>query len=137
MSKAFTLNHLTEGIKDRNNSAEGQRRSIVLAAQGEAEAILARARASAAAVEMLASATRVPGGDRAVALRVAEQYVSGGWQPARLRPVRPGPRPRACASSTELSTTSDTRGCRPRWPVEPMYMPGRLRTGSRPSSTVI
>ena len=24
MSKAFTLNHLTEGIKDRNNSAEGQ-----------------------------------------------------------------------------------------------------------------
>ena len=25
MSKAFTLNHLTEGIKDRNNSAEGQR----------------------------------------------------------------------------------------------------------------
>ena len=25
MSKAFSLNHLTEGIKDRNNSAEGQR----------------------------------------------------------------------------------------------------------------
>src|SRR5215203_5297054 len=27
------------------------------------------------------------------------------------------------------------RWCRPASPVEPMYMPGRLRTGSRPSST--
>src|SRR4051794_4617520 len=27
--------------------------------------------------------------------------------------------------------------CRPRSPVEPMYMPGRLRTASRPSSTVM
>src|SRR5437763_3320880 len=43
----------------------------------------------------------------------------------------------ASASSTELSTTSWTRWCRPRSPVEPMYIPGRLRTASRPSSTVI
>ena len=43
----------------------------------------------------------------------------------------------ASASSTELSTTSLTRWCRPRAPVEPMYMPGRLRTASSPSSTVI
>lgn len=41
----------------------------------------------------------------------------------------------AIASSTELSTISCTRWCRPRSPVEPMYMPGRLRTASRPSST--
>src|SRR5688572_7621899 len=41
------------------------------------------------------------------------------------------------ASSTELSTTSWIRWCRPRSPVEPMYMPGRLRTASRPSRTVI
>ena len=34
----------------------------------------------------------------------------------------------AMASSTELSTTSQTRWCRPAGPVEPMYMPGRLRT---------
>src|SRR5262245_59922236 len=39
------------------------------------------------------------------------------------------------ASSTELSTTSQIRWCRPTRPVEPMYMPGRLRTGSRPSRT--
>ena len=43
----------------------------------------------------------------------------------------------AIASSTELSTTSVTRWCRPRSPVEPMYIPGRLRTASRPSSTVM
>ena len=43
----------------------------------------------------------------------------------------------ASASSTALSTTSWTRWCRPRSPVEPMYMPGRLRTASRPSRTVI
>src|ERR671914_721775 len=29
------------------------------------------------------------------------------------------------------------RWCRPRVPVEPMYMPGRLRTASRPSRTVM
>ena len=43
----------------------------------------------------------------------------------------------AIASSTELSTISWTMWCRPRSPVEPMYMPGRLRTASRPSRTVM
>src|SRR4051794_38199451 len=43
----------------------------------------------------------------------------------------------ASASSTELSTTSYTRWCRPRVPVDPMYMPGRLRTAWRPSRTVM
>jgi len=41
----------------------------------------------------------------------------------------------ASASSTELSTTSKTRWWSPRGPVEPMYMPGLSRTGSRPSRT--
>ncbi len=41
----------------------------------------------------------------------------------------------AIASSTALSTTSHTQWWRPDGPVEPMYMPGRLRTGSRPSRT--
>ena len=35
----------------------------------------------------------------------------------------------AIASSTALSTTSHTRWCSPVGPVDPMYMPGRLRTG--------
>ena len=41
----------------------------------------------------------------------------------------------ASASSMELSTTSYTRWCRPRAEVDPMYMPGRLRTASRPLRT--
>ena len=43
----------------------------------------------------------------------------------------------ASASSIELSTTSYTRWCSPGSPVEPMYIAGRLRTASRPSSTLI
>src|SRR6266478_2034027 len=44
----------------------------------------------------------------------------------------------ASASSTELSTTSNTMWCRPvPSDVSPMYMPGRLRTASRPFRTLI
>ncbi len=43
----------------------------------------------------------------------------------------------AMASSTELSTSSRMRWCSPEGPVEPMYMPGRTLTGSRPSRTVM
>ena len=43
----------------------------------------------------------------------------------------------ARASSMALSTTSYTRWCRPGAPVDPMYMAGRFRTASRPSSTLI
>src|SRR6476659_7724763 len=41
----------------------------------------------------------------------------------------------AIASSMLLSTTSHTSWWRPRASVEPMYMPGRLRTACRPSRT--
>src|SRR5687768_8547623 len=41
------------------------------------------------------------------------------------------------ASSMELSRISQTRWCRPALPTPPMYMPGRRRTGSRPSRTVM
>src|SRR5699024_11846689 len=43
----------------------------------------------------------------------------------------------AMASSTELSTTSQIRWCKPRGPVEPIYIPRRLRTASKPSRIVI
>ena len=43
----------------------------------------------------------------------------------------------AIASSTELSSNSQTRWCRPVGPVDPMYIPGRSRTGSRPLRTVM
>ena len=41
----------------------------------------------------------------------------------------------ASASSRSSPSTSQTRWCRPCVTVEPMYMPGRLRTASRPSRT--
>src|SRR5882762_9349511 len=43
----------------------------------------------------------------------------------------------AMASSTELSTTSQTRWCKPISPVEPIYIAGRRRTASRPPRTLI
>ena len=67
----------SEGAREAAiNRAEGARRSTVLAARGEAEAITARAQATSHAVTLLAGAVSVPGGSHAVALRVAEQYVS-------------------------------------------------------------
>jgi hypothetical protein len=41
----------------------------------------------------------------------------------------------ATASSMALSSASATKWCSARSSVPPMYMPGRRRTGSRPSST--
>src|SRR3954471_6787791 len=41
----------------------------------------------------------------------------------------------ASASSTPLSMISQTQCMRPRVSVDPMYMPGRLRTASSPSRT--
>src|SRR5260370_6276389 len=40
-------------------------------------------------------------------------------------------------SSTALSTISQTRWCSPLLSTPPMYMDGRLRTGSRPSRTMM
>ena len=41
----------------------------------------------------------------------------------------------AIASSIELSTISQIKWCNPVTPVEPIYIPGRLRTGFSPSKT--
>src|SRR5262252_1349476 len=41
------------------------------------------------------------------------------------------------ASSMELSRISQTRWWSPGDPTPPMYIPGRFRTGSRPSRTVM
>ena len=54
------------------------------------------------------------------------------WMVTSMRSANP-----ARASSMELSTTSTTRWCRPRVPVEPMYIPGRRRTPSSPFRTVM
>jgi regulator of protease activity HflC (stomatin/prohibitin superfamily) len=69
------------------NAAQGAKQQVVLAsegaltdqvnrAKGEAEAILAVAEATGKGIEMVAAAIMKQGGGDAVALRVAEQYVS-------------------------------------------------------------
>lgn len=57
------------------NVAEGKKRAAVLEAEGDAAAILARATASADAIQRLSYAITRQGGQDAVALQVAEKYV--------------------------------------------------------------
>jgi regulator of protease activity HflC (stomatin/prohibitin superfamily) len=68
------------------NVAEGGKRDVVLQseaamtdqvnrAKGEAEAILAVARATAEGIELVASSIQKSGGEKAVSLRLAEQYI--------------------------------------------------------------
>lgn len=69
------------------NMAEGQKQEVVLnseaaltdqvnRARGEAEAIIAVAEASAKGIELVASAITRPGGENAISLKIAEQYVA-------------------------------------------------------------
>ncbi|RLN88941.1 hypothetical protein BBJ28_00017602 [Nothophytophthora sp. Chile5] len=57
------------------NVAEGKKRAAVLEAEGVAAAILAKANASADAIQRLSQAIGKTGGRDAVALQVAEKYV--------------------------------------------------------------
>jgi len=57
------------------NIAEGGKRALELKAEGEAAAILMKAEATAKAVRMIAEAVDKDGGEEAIALRVAEQYL--------------------------------------------------------------
>jgi regulator of protease activity HflC (stomatin/prohibitin superfamily) len=77
----------SEGERDSAiNQADGEKQRVIKAseanrqqqineAQGEAEAILAVARATAESLQLVAEALRQPGGDGAMRLRVAEQYI--------------------------------------------------------------
>lgn len=78
----------SEGLRQSKiNMAEGQKQEIVLnseaaltdqvnRARGEAEAIIAVAEATAKGIELIAASIAHPAGEQAIALRVAEQYVS-------------------------------------------------------------
>ena len=58
---------------------------------------------------------------------------------AAARDARTWPRLKACADpecrTAFYDTSGRTKWCSARSSVPPIYMPGRLRTGSRPSST--
>ncbi len=78
----------SEGLRQSKiNMAEGQKQEVVLnseaaltdqvnRAKGEAEAIIAVAEATAKGIELIAVAISRKGGEEAIALRVAEQYVT-------------------------------------------------------------
>ena len=63
--------------------SEGERQAAINRAQGDAATISAIADATAQAIERVGNAARLPGGDTAVNLRVAEQYVEAFAQLAR------------------------------------------------------
>jgi regulator of protease activity HflC (stomatin/prohibitin superfamily) len=78
----------SEGQRDAQiNEAEGQKQRVIKEseatrqlqineAEGQAQAILAVAQATAEGLRQISSALREPGGDAAMRLRVAEQYVA-------------------------------------------------------------
>lgn len=78
----------SEGLRQSKiNMAEGQKQEVVLnseaaltdqvnRAKGEAEAIIAVAEATAKGIELIAAAISRQGGEDAIALRIAEQYVA-------------------------------------------------------------
>ena len=77
---------ITESEGEREafaNVAEGRKRAAVLEAEGEALAIEVRAAATAAGIGSLTAAVNAPGGENAVAMRVAEQYVDAFRQLAK------------------------------------------------------
>ena len=63
--------------------SEGEKQAAINRAQGQATAILAIAEASAEAIRKTAAAIQAPGGESAINLKVAEQYVSAFAQVAR------------------------------------------------------
>jgi regulator of protease activity HflC (stomatin/prohibitin superfamily) len=78
----------SEGQRDAAiNSAEGEKQQVIKAsearrqqqineAEGQAAAILAVATANAEGIRRVAEATQAPGGDEAIQLKVAEQYIN-------------------------------------------------------------
>lgn len=68
--------NLAEGAKQAAIAkSEGEKQAVINQAQGEAEAIRLKAQATAEAIQKVAAAIQQPGGDMAVNLKVAEQYV--------------------------------------------------------------
>jgi regulator of protease activity HflC (stomatin/prohibitin superfamily) len=66
-----------EGTKQETiKASEARRQQQINEAEGQAAAILAVATATAEGLRKVAEATRVPGGEQAVQLRVAEQYIN-------------------------------------------------------------
>jgi len=74
--KQEQINIATGEREAQIQKSEGEKQAAINRAQGQAAAILSIAEASAEAIRKTASAIREPGGDAAMNLKVAEQYVA-------------------------------------------------------------
>jgi len=81
--KQEQINIATGEREAQIQKSEGEKQAAINRSQGQASAILAIAEASAEAIRKTAAAIREPGGEAAVNLKVAEQYVSAFGQLAR------------------------------------------------------
>jgi regulator of protease activity HflC (stomatin/prohibitin superfamily) len=76
--------NIASGEREANIArSEGEKQASINRAEGQATAIVALAQASAEALRQVGAAIREPGGEDAVNLKVAEQYVSAFAQLAK------------------------------------------------------
>ncbi|MEG2031085.1 MAG: stomatin-like protein [Janthinobacterium sp.] len=76
--------NIASGEREANIArSEGEKQASINRAEGQATAIVALAQASAEALRQVGAAIREPGGEDAVSLKVAEQYVSAFAQLAK------------------------------------------------------
>ena len=69
------INEAEGGKQQVIKESEAAKRRKINEAEGEAEAILAVSAATAEGIRLVADALETPGGDRAMQLRIAEQYI--------------------------------------------------------------
>jgi regulator of protease activity HflC (stomatin/prohibitin superfamily) len=81
--KQEQINIATGEREAQIQKSEGEKQAAINRSQGQAAAILAIAEASAEAIRKTAAAIREPGGEAAVNLKVAEQYVGAFGKLAR------------------------------------------------------
>jgi len=104
------------------NLAQGKRQAAILRAEGEAQAILERAKATASGIEVLSRAiSGSAGGERAAALRVAEQWV-GAWTEMSQKtntmivPANPGDASSMVATAMGIYRQVNSGGGAGAWP---------------------
>ncbi len=129
----------SEGLRQSKiNMAEGQKQEVVLnseaaltdqvnRAKGEAEAIIAVAEATAKGIELIAAAINRQGGEDAISLRIAEQYVSAFEKLAKtsttvLMPANAGDAGSMVAQA--LTVFDQIRSSRDATPSSPWGKPG-------------
>lgn len=95
--------------------SEGEKQASINRAEGQATAIVALAQASAEALRQVGAAIREPGGEDAVNLKVAEQYVAAFGQLAKTNnsiivPANLGDMSGLIATAMQVVKTQKTKG---------------------------